>query len=265
MSTTTRKTSLGVAYDDLGHGDPPLVFLTGWCSSRSRWSEVAALCARQRRVVNIDWRGHGDSQPAGADFGLEELVEDALDVVDACGLDSFIPCSASHSGWAAIELRRRLGQRVPAIVHLDWMVAAPSAPYMELLGRLQTADGWCDARGQLFDIWRGGVELPLVEDAIAVMEEQDAEMWIRSGRVIEGSYLQHGTPLAALAALEAPPDAVLHVYGQPRTAEYFAWQQAAAAEHPWFDVEQLDARSHFSMLEAPAAVAAAIERVASAR
>jgi pimeloyl-ACP methyl ester carboxylesterase len=263
MSTTTRTTSLGVAYDDRGYGDPPLVLLTGWCSSRARWAEVATLCAEQRRVVNLDWRGHGDSEPARDEFGLEDLVEDALAVIDACGIDSFIPCSASHSGWAAIELRRRLGDRVRAIVHLDWMVAAPSAAYMELLGRLQTAAGWRDARAQLFDIWRGGVELPLIEEAIAVMEAQDAEMWIRSGRVIAESYEQHGTPLAALAALETPPDAVLHLYGQPRTAEYLEWQRAAAAEHSWFDVEQLDARSHFSMLEAPVAVAAAIERVAS--
>jgi pimeloyl-ACP methyl ester carboxylesterase len=264
MHTTTR-TPLGVAYDDLGRGDPPLLLLTGWCSSRARWATVAALASQHRRVINVDWRGHGDSAPADGDFGLDELVEDALAVVDACGLDSFIPCSASHAGWAAIELRRRLGaERVPAIVHLDWMVAAPSAPYMELLGTLQTVEGWRDARAALFDIWRGGVELAAVEQAIAVMEAQGAEMWMRSGRVIAGSYHGHGTPLAAHAALERP-GSVLHIYGQPRTAEYLEWQRAAAAQHGWFGVEQLDGvNSHFSMLEAPAAVASAIERAAVA-
>ena len=53
---------------------------------------------------------------------------------------------------------------------------------------------------------------------------------------------------------------MLHLYGQPRGGEYLEWQRAAAVEHPWFSVEQLDAHSHFSMIEAPAAVAAAIER-----
>ena len=206
-STTLRTTANGLAYDDRGDGGPALVLLTGWCSSRARWAEVAELCAQQRRVVSIDWRGHGDSAPADGDFGLEELVEDALEVLDACGLESFVPCTASHSGWAAIELRRRLGERVGAIVHLDWMVAAPSTGYIGLLGRLQTADGWRKARAELFEIWRGGLELPAIEDAIAVMSAADAEMWIRSGRVIAASYEQHGTPLAALAALEPPPAA----------------------------------------------------------
>jgi pimeloyl-ACP methyl ester carboxylesterase len=263
MSTTTR-TPLGVTYDDLGEGGPPLLLLTGWCSSRDRWASVAALAARHRRVVNVDWRGHGGSAAAEEDFGLDELVEDALAVVDACGLESFIPCTASHAGWAAIELRRRLGERIPAIVHLDWMVAAPSAPYMELLARLQTAEAWRESRATLFDVWRGGVELPAIEEAIDVMEAQGAEMWMRSGRVIAGSYHEHGTPLAAHAALEHA-GSVLHLYGQPRTPEYLEWQQVAADEHPWFEVHQLDGvDSHFSMLEAPAAVAAAIERAAAA-
>ena len=226
MTTTSRTATLGLAYDDRGQGDPPLVFLTGWCSSRARWAAVAARCAERRRAVSLDWRGHGESAAANADFGLEELVEDALAVIDACGLESFVPCSASHAGWVAIELRRRAPERVPAIVHLDWMVASPSAPYMALLERLRTADGWRAARAELFEIWRGGVQLEAIEEAIAVMEAQGAEMWIRSGRVIASSYHRHGTPIAAHAAL-AETDAVLHLYGQPRGGEYLEWQRAA--------------------------------------
>jgi pimeloyl-ACP methyl ester carboxylesterase len=263
MATTSRTATRGLAYDDHGEGDPPLVFLTGWCSSRARWAAVAARCAERRRTVSLDWRGHGESAAANADFGLEELVDDALAVIDSCGFASFIPCSASHAGWVAIELRRRAPERVPAIVHLDWMVASPSSPYMALLERLQTADGWHAARADLFEIWRGGVALETIEEAIAVMEAQGAEMWMRSGRVIASSYQRYGMPIAAHAALEEPA-AVLHLYGQPRAAEYLEWQRAARAEHPWFAVEQLDVGSHFSMLEAPAAVAIAIERFVAA-
>ena len=50
-----------VGYDDVGEGEPPLVFTTGWCSSRRRWQRVAELCAVHRRVLNTEWRGHGDS------------------------------------------------------------------------------------------------------------------------------------------------------------------------------------------------------------
>jgi hypothetical protein len=144
------------------------------------------------------------------------------------------------------------------------MLAAPSAPYMALLERLQTGDGWGAARAELFEIWRGGVALAAIEEAIGVMAAQGAEMWMRSGRVIASSYRRHGNPVAAHAAL-AEPAPVLHVYGQPRSDEYLSWQRAASAEHPWLTVSRLDAvHSHSSMLEAPDAVAGAIERFAAA-
>ena len=93
-----------IAYDDAGEGDgPALVFTTGWCSSRERWSRVADVCARSRRVLNTEWRGHGSSDPAPADFGLEEMVADVLAIVDAAGVEQFIPCAASHSGFVAID------------------------------------------------------------------------------------------------------------------------------------------------------------------
>jgi pimeloyl-ACP methyl ester carboxylesterase len=259
MAIESQTPHLGLGYDDRGRGDPPLLFLTGWCSSRVRWGAVAARCRAQHRVLNLDWRGHGESDPAPGDFGVDELVDDALRLLDARGVDSFVPCSASHAGWVAIELYRRAPERVKRIVHLDWMVAEPSAAYMRLLEQLQSPEDWPRARDALFEIWRAGVELPAIDDAIAVMAAQSADMWMRSGRVIESSYRRHGAPLVALAALEAPPR-VLHVYGQPPSPEYLEHQTRAAAEHSWFSVERLDVRSHFAMIEAPAAVAAAIER-----
>jgi pimeloyl-ACP methyl ester carboxylesterase len=251
--------SLG--YDDLGHGEPALLLLTGWCSSRARWARVAPLLAANRRVVSFEWRGHGDSAPASGDFGTAEMVQDALAVIEATGLGTFIPCAASHSGWVAIELCCRLGDRIPAIVHLDWMVTEPSAAYMELIGELQSSERWPQARDALFEIWRAGDESDEIGDAIAVMNEHGAEMWMRSGREIERSYRDHRSPLRALGAFDRPPR-TLHLYGQPRSPEYLEAQQEFASEHPWFSVQRLGTHTHFSMLEAPVAIAAPIERLA---
>lgn len=253
-----------LGFDDLGQGEPALLLLTGWCSSRARWGRAAPLLAHKRRVVNFEWRGHGDSAPAEADFGTSEMVQDALEVIASTGIESFIPCSASHSGWVAIELRRRLGDRVPAIAHLDWMVTQPSDAYMQVIGELQSETTWEAARDTLFAIWRDGAERPEVEQALDVMREQGAEMWIRSGREIEASYRNHRSPLEALEGLDAKP-AVLHLYGQPPATEYLQAQQRFADQHDWFAVRRLDhVRSHFSMLEAPEEVAAAIEQLAQA-
>lgn len=254
--------SLGLGHDDLGSGEPALLLLTGWCSSRGRWAPAAPRLAEHRRVVNFEWRGHGESSPAPADFGTAGMVQDALEMIDAAGLDQVIPCAASHSGWVAIELRRRLGDRVPAIVHLDWLLLEPSPPYMELLVNLQQPDGWPAAREKLFEIWQAGVEQPHIDDAIAVMKRQGAEMWMLSGREIEASYRTHGSPLDAYSQMTRPPR-VLHLYGQPPTAEYLEAQQRFSAEHDWFSVRRIEVRTHFAMIEAPETVAAAIEEFAA--
>jgi pimeloyl-ACP methyl ester carboxylesterase len=254
--------NLGLGVDDLGQGEPALLLLTGWCSSRERWAKAAPLLAEHRRVVSFEWRGHGESRAAAGDFGTAEMVQDALSAIDAAGLETVIPCSASHSGWVAIELRRRLGERVPAIVHLDWMVQEPSSAYMELISELQDPDRWPHARDTLFDIWRAGEESEAIDAAIEVMRRQSAEMWMRSGREIEASYRHAGSPLRALSAFPTVP-VVRHLYGQPATPEYLAAQQRFAEEHDWYSVCRLDARTHFSMIEAPSEVASEIERVAA--
>ena len=248
-----------LGFDDAGDGEPALLLLTGWCSSRGRWDEARPLLARNRRVVSFEWCGHGESQPADGDFGTPEMVDDAVAVIEATGLRTVIPCSASHSGWIAIELGRRWGlARVPAIVHLDWTVTEPPLPYMELLAELQSPTGWPQARDTLFEIWRAGSDSPQIARALEVMRGQDAEMWMRSGRVIEGSYRTHSSPLHALSQLQSPPR-VLHLYGQPRGDEYLSAQREFAATHPWFHVDRLSGATHFSMIETPEEVADAIE------
>jgi pimeloyl-ACP methyl ester carboxylesterase len=250
---------VAVAYDDLGSGEPALLLLTGWCSNRDRWAPVVQILSRQRRVVSFEWRGHGASAPAPSDFGVDEMLADALAVVEASGVDTFVPCAASHSGWVAIELYRRMPERVPMLVHADWMVLEPPGPYMDVIRMLESNETWPAARDKLFEIWQADVESPEVREALDAMNVHDEDMWMRSGRVIEGSYVDHGSPLRYLSELDSPPP-VLHIYGQPRSQEYLAAQQAFAAEHDWFHVEQINAHSHFSMIETPDEVAGAIQR-----
>jgi pimeloyl-ACP methyl ester carboxylesterase len=250
---------LRIEYADSGDGEGlPLVCLTGWCSSRARYDRLVPRLSPGRRVVSLDWRGHGGSETPIADWGTAEQVRDALAVVEAAGLERFAVVSASHSGWVAIELRRRLGDRVEKIVHMDWLVVEPSEPYMALIRKLQSEETWSEARDTLFEIWRGGVESPDIEDGLSVMKRQSAEMWMRSGREIEAGYARDGSPLRALSAL-APMPAVLHVYGQPRDPSYLDRQQTFASENEWFRVRQVDARSHFTMIEAPGEAAAQID------
>ncbi len=246
-----------IAYDDRGSGEEPALLLTtGWCSSRERWDRVAELCSSQRRVLNSEWRGHGDSDPGAGDFGLEEMVADALAVADDAGVERFVPCAASHSGFVALELRRRHPERVPMLVHVDWYVVPPPPPYRAVLEQLR-GEAWAAARDRLFEIWTAGVETPELAEAIAVMHRQGEDMWQRSGREITAGYDREGSPTRAWDEFE-PAVPVLHLYGQPRDPAFLLAQEEYAASRPWFTVQQLPGRTHFAMIETPDEVARSI-------
>lgn len=253
---------VSIGYDDLGAGEPALLFTTGWCSSKERWSAVARACALKRRVLSTEWRGHGSSDPAHGDFGLEEMIDDVLAVADAAGVEQFVPCAASHSGFVAIELRRRFPERVPMLVHVDWYVIPPPPPYRAVLEMLTSAEDWPRARDKLLEIWRAGVETPEIDAALDVMKQHGADMWMRSGREIMAGYDRVDSPAKAWAVLD-PPVPVLHAFGQPGDPAFLAAQRAFAEQHPWFTVRKLPGVTHFAMIETPEQVTAAIDAFVS--
>jgi pimeloyl-ACP methyl ester carboxylesterase len=224
------------------------------------FSQLPKRFATHQRVLAFDWRGHGQSESPAGDFGANDLVEDALAVIEASGAQRVVPVTLAHAGWIAIELRRRLAERIPQIVHIDWIVLPPPPQFLELVKGLEAPEQWQQARDQLFKIWLEGVDNPEVIRFIhEEMGSHSAEMWIRSGREIGSGYAQAGSPLQALSTID-PPVPVLHLYTQPDDPEYLAAQESFAATHPWFSVRKLKAHSHFPTFEAPDEIEAAIEK-----
>src|ERR1044071_7104634 len=225
-STLQRFGAPSIAYDDLGSGEPALLFTPGWCVSRKVFSVLPALCAQRYRVLSIDWRGHGESDAASRDFGEAELVQDALDVIGATGVNRVIPVAQAHSGWIALELRRRLGSAVSEMVLLNWLVAEPPASFMEALRALQRPDTWERSRNALFSMWTRGAGHPELEEFIARdMGSYDFAMWSRAAREIERAYARFRSPLQALAEI-SPTVRILHLYAQPEDAGFLSLQQA---------------------------------------
>jgi pimeloyl-ACP methyl ester carboxylesterase len=253
-----------ISFDDLGDREPALLLMPGWCGPRTLFRGVLADHAQSRRVVALDWRGHGASARSPADFGYAELVDDAVRVLDAAGIDRVIPVGVSHAGWAAIDLRRRLGpSRVPGVVFVDWMVLGAPPPFIEALAGLQHPEHWTQVRARLFEMWTTGVDLPALGDYILEMKTADRAMWARAAREIGARFAAEPSPLALLER-EAVPCPALHVYAQPADPGLLAAQQAYAATHTWFSVHHLAAASHFPMLEHPRALVARIESFAAA-
>jgi len=249
-----------ISYDDSGEGGPALLFLPGWCVSRKVFADLPRHASAKRRVLALDWRGHGESEADSTPFGANELVEDAIAVIEASGARSVVPVALSHAGWIAIELRRQLGDRIAKLVLVDWMVQEAPPPFLRVLDVLQSPDDWSTARDLLFSIWRRGVDDDELKSFIpSDMGAHGFEMWARAGREIGAAYRRWRSPLAALAKLDANLP-VLHLYAQPDEPRYLIAQRCFADEHHWYSVIKLDARSHFPMFEAPQEMSGEIER-----
>jgi pimeloyl-ACP methyl ester carboxylesterase len=253
-----------LAYDELGLASRRLTFLClpGWAVNRGFFAPLAQRLAARHRVLLLDWRGHGDSERVSGEFGHAELLEDALAVLEAAGVESVIPIGQAHGAWVAVELRRQLGSRVPGIVASSWLVLDPPPPFRGVLDALQDPGRWQQARDQLFSMWTTGAPAEVADRVHREMGAYGFEIWSRGARSIAEAYAHHGNPLRAVAAL-APPPPFLHLFSQPKAPEFLAAQESFAREHPWFEFRRLDAVSHFPPLEAPDATATEIERFAA--
>jgi pimeloyl-ACP methyl ester carboxylesterase len=252
-------TPSGIAYDDSGDGTPTLLFLPGWCGPRTLFDPLCTRLRDRFRCLALDWRGHGESKDAVADFGSTELVEDAMAVIADSGAGQVVPVAAAHAGWLAIELRRGLGpDRVPKLVLVDWMVLGAPPPFLDGLAAMAAPETTRAVVGQLTGMWMDDLDLPDLAAYVATMTAYPDEMWARAAREIAAAFRQDASPVGAIGALDPVP-ATLHVYAQPADPGYLQAQQDFAAAHPWFGVERLNARSHFPMFEDPDAMARGIE------
>ena len=149
------------------------------------------------RVIAFDARGHGGSSPAGGppDYTYDELVADALAVLDAEGVDRAALVGQSMGSATAVALALRHPERVSALV-----VVTPAH-----LGRpsrdLERWDAMADG------LLRGGPDGFLA----AIEPLTISERWRETTRsVIRQRLARHAHPAAVADALR----------GIPRTAAF---------------------------------------------
>jgi pimeloyl-ACP methyl ester carboxylesterase len=251
-----------IYYDDRGEGEPALLCLPGFMNDHTIFAPLVERLSADHRVLVLDWRGHGKSQPSDRDFGFSEMAGDAIAVIEDSGAHSVIPYAQGQLPWVAVEVRRRLGERVPKMVASSWPVISargnPLAPrFLAAMEALQDEARWREATEKLVTMFVSGAPASVQEQIRNQMLSYGFEMWSRAGREISAMFAREGDPLTALSKLR-PPLPVLHVYAQPPAPEYLSTQESFAREHPWFSVRRLKAASQFPTLEVPDETAAVV-------
>jgi pimeloyl-ACP methyl ester carboxylesterase len=99
---------------------PPVLFLHGITGHARTWDDEARLLAGRFRVLALDQRGHGDSDPApDGDYSDAALLGDVAAFVDALDLRRLTLVGLSMGGRVAINYAGRHPGRIERLVVVD--------------------------------------------------------------------------------------------------------------------------------------------------
>src|SRR6202162_313417 len=133
MATLTTRTG-EVAYVQTGAGRP-VVLLHATLHDRHDFDPIVEALGRRRRVVAVDWPGHGESQSTDSVTG--PLLADVLDdIVDALDLEDIVLIGNSVGGSAAARLAITRPELVRGLVLVNTGGFVPNTPFTAAFCRL---------------------------------------------------------------------------------------------------------------------------------
>jgi len=107
-------------YTDMPGNEPAVVFLHGAGADHVMFeAQAAALAERGRRVVLVDLRGQGQSQPNTTPLTAELFVTDVEALIAALGLERPVLAGHSLGGNIAQELVRRNPEKYAGLIVMD--------------------------------------------------------------------------------------------------------------------------------------------------
>lgn len=102
------------------HDAPAVVMLHGVTGHARTWDHESAALAWRYRVLALDQRGHGDSDPPpDDDYTIASLAGDLAAFADALGLQTFVLVGLSLGGRVAIQYAGTHPGRVSRLVVVD--------------------------------------------------------------------------------------------------------------------------------------------------
>jgi pimeloyl-ACP methyl ester carboxylesterase len=223
-------------------GDPlPVLFLHSLAGNGGQWSLQLDHLRRHRRAVALDFRGHGESDPAeDGDYSIHGLMGDLAAAADQLGLRRFLLAGHSLGAAVAIEYASRHPDRVAGLLLVDpngdqsRVPAAEVAPFLAAL----RADPLAELESYFRQLVLGG--------------DPDAARW-----VLEDLRLTHEDAVAAAVAgsIEYQPLPALARYHGPRLAIISDMNRLPYSLHhllPDLPVHRMSGTGHWVMMDRPA-------------
>lgn len=160
-----------IHYERTGRGQPVLL-LAGMASDSASWNPVVNDLSARAEIIRMDNRCAGQTRPMQADTSRSIMVDDVIDLLDACEIEKVVLVGHSMGALIAWAVAAKAPQRIKAVV-------AASAPFtvdparidlFNTLARLRTQENEADWFRLLFQFLFSATffsDEKNVEDAIA--------------------------------------------------------------------------------------------------
>ncbi len=169
MATTTTPDGIAISFTDHGGDGPAVLFSHGFLMNRSMFDEQVAAFGGAYRCITWDERGFGETRAEGP-FSYWDSANDAIAVLDACGVDRAVFVGMSQGGFLSLRAALAHPDRVAGVVLIDSQAGVDDAE------AIAGYEGMLHVLGQGSDEERAGVFQ--VVSGMILGDETVAAQWI---------------------------------------------------------------------------------------
>jgi pimeloyl-ACP methyl ester carboxylesterase len=242
---------ISLVYHEMGSGDPPMIFVHGWCCDHTYFVPQAEHFSQHHRVVSVDLRGHGESDKPEQEYPIEGYADDVGWLCDQLELRQVVAVGHSMGGQIVLALAAQRPELVAAIVMIDSPVFLTDSLADNMPGFIEGLRGpeyVAAARGFIEGaLFLPDCDLDLRDRAVLEMTSAPQHVMVSSMENI----IRDRSALATAVQCPALEIDAHHSLNNP---------EKLRAAMPSLEVEATPGLGHFNHLEGPDQVNSIIER-----
>jgi len=158
-------------------GNPPLIFIHGWCSNLNHWEQQIRYFQDSHRILRMDRRGMGKSTTPGTGHTPEQHAADIAALARKEGFTNAVAIAHAGGGPAGVYFSSGYPDLVRAYIMVDTAITPgfnldnpskmPARFYAEMINKLTAPDGEQYFRDLYTSFFGAQADLTLVDAAVA--------------------------------------------------------------------------------------------------
>lgn len=250
-----------IEFEEFGSGQRKVIGLHGWFGDESCFKPLQlSLDPAEYHCAWLAHRGYSRSRALSGQYSMEEMADDAIEVVRSLGWSSFSVIGHSMGGKAAQVMAAKVPDRVRKLIAVTPVSAGPVPFDAATRSLFEAATHDADSRRMIINASTGDRPSPvwvdkMVRDSMAQSTAEVSAAYLRSWADDDLSSLVRGCPVETivLAGMNDPtitPQACEAAFG-----DCFAHAT----------IEALHNSGHYPMDEIPLALGAIVSRFLGSR